>query len=806
MDITTAHDLWTLLAQSFIFSVLLAIAVRVALEFLTPANASTRFAVWFATLLVIAIFPLAALLPSSSPSRRIETAPAMPPPVVSAAPRSSLAIPEAAPSLLAPSPGNPQPAQEYPMQTQVFLPQDAAEALFVLYTLIVVMLFARLGVSYVRLRRLKKRAFPAPPEVRARFETWRARCKTLRPVKLMLTGSARSPMAVGFSAPAVIIPEALLLRLTGEELDHLGLHELAHLRRADDWTNLAQKIIQAIYFFNPVVQWICRKLDFEREVACDDWVLTVTGHAKPYARSLTKVLEATPWRRGPVLASGAIFRKQQIIRRIEMLLDGTRDTRPKVSQVTLVVILMCILGAFSQVVRMPAFVAFGDGGSRQHSRWTSDGRTVESDIRGDIEFEEDDITVRSMSTGGSLRIRESRGWSSRELQIRDDSAQPQIRYLVDGRERPLDEQGRHWMATILPMMIREHGIDAERRAGRILQKRGASGLFDEIDRISNGHVRRRYLSAAIGSRTLNGDELRRAMNRAARIDSDHEKAQLLIEVGDLYTSEPLRQSYFDAVNSMNSDHERRRVLSKLLAETRPDPRFVVQAGRSIERIQSDHEKAQVLKEALANVTLDDPEAYRALMRATASINSDHEKANVLISMLKSHTPSGAPLDEFMRVAGNIQSDHEKARVLHTAAERGVNEGGVSPAFIAAAKSINSDHEKANVLSKVDFASADVFIAIRSIQSDDDKRRAIEAVLRRQPSIEVVKSAVDAAATINSDHNKAKVLEIVAERHSNDPEIREALRRALEKIGSDSDYRRIVSKLLAQPAADAPAGQ
>ena len=798
MDITTAHHLWTLLVQSFIFSVLLAIAVRIALEVLTPANASTRFAVWFATLLVIAIFPLVALVSSSSLPARAKTAPIASTPVARATAPSTVAA-AAAPSPISPRPiVEPKYAPRHPMQTQVFLPRGRAEAFFAIYTLIVFLLFGRLAISYVRLRRMKRRAFPAPPEVRARFESWRSICKTSRPVRLMLTGTARSPMAVGFAAPAVIIPEALLLRLTGEELDHLGLHELAHLRRHDDWTNLTQKIVQAIYFFNPVVQWICGKLDFEREVACDDWVLTlVGGQAKPYARSLAKVLEATPWRRGPVLASGAVFRKRQIIRRIEMLLDGTRDSRPNVSHVTLVVILMCIFGAFSQVVRMPAFVAFGDsgGGSRQHSRWTSDGRTIETELRGEIELADDDITIKAVTPGGSFRVRESRGWSNREIQVRDDATQPQVRYLVDGRERPLDEQGRHWMSTILPMIIRENGIDADRRAVRILEKRGAAGLFDEVDRISNGNVRRRYLSAAIGTRTMNEDELRRAMNRAARIDSDHEKAQLLIEHGDLYTGEQLRQSYFDTVDSINSDHEKRRVLSKLLTETQPDARLLAQAGRSIERIQSDHEKAQVLKEALIHMGADEVDTYRTLMRATASINSDHEKANVLIDLVKSHPPTGPALDEFLRVAAKIQSDHEKARVLHTAAEHGVNEGGVSSAFIAAAKSINSDHEKANVLSKVDSASADVFVAIRSIQSDEDKRRAIEAVLQRSPSIDVVRSAVEAAATINSDHIKAQVLEKVAERNGDDPEIREALRRALEKIGSDSAYRRIVSKLL-----------
>jgi hypothetical protein len=577
----------------------------------------------------------------------------------------------------------------------------------------------------------------------------------------------------------VILPTALLLRLTGEELDHLGLHELAHLRRNDDWTNLTQKVIQSLYFFNPAVLWICRRLDFEREVACDDQVLTLTGHAKPYARSLTKVLEATPWRRGPVLASGAVFRKQQIVRRIEMLLDGTRDSRPNISHVSLVVILMCIFGAFSQVVRMPAFVAFGHDPGTSRSRWSSDGRTVETEVRGNIEFADDDVTIRAMQAGAYLQIRESRGWSSQELQIRDASTQPQVRYLADGRERPLDADARHWIAIVLPMIIREHGIDAERRATRILNKRGAAGLFDEVDRISSGHVRRQYLEAAIGSRALKEDELRRAMNRAARLDSDHDKANLLMEAADIYNVEPLRASYFDAVDSINSDHERGRVLTKLLAESQLQPRVLAQAGRSIERIQSDHEKAQLLQNTSAQMAATAPEARRALLRAAASINSDHHKANALTAMMN-HGPLPPPvLEDILRVAATIRSDDQKARVLEAAAAARAERGGELPSGPV---------------------SDAVLDAVRSINSDHNKRQVLEAMLERNQSVEVARAAIDIAATIGSEHDRSEVLEGIAQRHGADPAVRDSIRKAVDKIGSDSEYRRIISKLLAQPGA------
>ena len=42
------------------------------------------------------------------------------------------------------------------------------------------------------------------------------------------------------------------------------LHELAHLRRADDWTNGLQRIVQALYFFNPAVLYIAQQSTWTR--------------------------------------------------------------------------------------------------------------------------------------------------------------------------------------------------------------------------------------------------------------------------------------------------------------------------------------------------------------------------------------------------------------------------------------------------------------------------------------------------------------------------------------------------------------
>jgi len=846
MDILTSliFDVWSVLAQSLIFGIVLTLAVRLALGILAPANASTRFAVWFATLIAISVLPLAFFarnalpgLLKRAPSSHTVIARIEVPAVPSTSPGRAAVQSD---SLRVHAPARATYDRKKAFQTQLLLPDEVAFGVLSISAFLIALLFGRIGISYLRLRRLKAGTCAAPPEVQKRFESWLSLCKTLRPVRLSLSTKARSPMAVGFTRPAVIIPDSLLLRLTGEELDHLGLHELAHVRRYDDWTNLAQRIIQAVFFFHPAVHWICRKLDFEREVACDDWVLTLTGAAKPYARSLAKVLECSPWQRGPALASGAVFRKRQILRRIEMLLDGSRDSKPRVSQVTFVVILMCVFGAFTQIVQMPELVAFGNapGGSFHRSRWNVDGRTIELEIRGDVQFGDDDISVRTLSPGGYLKLREH-SWTRREVEIRSgNSTQPDVIYRVDGRERPLDEKGREWMAALLPTVIRETGIHAEERALRILRKRGAAGVFEEIDRISSDHSRRQYLSAVVRSGELNPDDLRRAMNRIARISSDHHKANLLLEVASVYASEQLRGAYFDALNTINSDHDRRRVLTQVIEDSRGDAALLAQAGRSVERMSSDHDKAALLRLSSERITSADPEARRSLMRAAASINSDHDKANVLSALLGPRQLPAEVLDDLLRLAAKIQSDHHKAQVLGLAVQQDLSQASTRTAFFAAVDTINSDHHRAQVLEAViEQSSAEGLIddlarsaqgissdhhkanvlrklasragttpfvdAVRSINSDSDKRRVLEAMLERAESAAAAKNAVALAATLGSDHDKAQVLLKLAEKHRDDPEVRDAVRKAAEKISSDSDYRRIMSKLLADTGESVP---
>lgn len=204
-------------------------------------------------------------------------------------------------------------------------------------------LMARVAWSLATLSRLKRRATPAPAPLRARFEELMRVSPGRRRASVLVSGEISVPVAAGVVNPAVLLPAFLADQLSPAELDQVLTHELAHLRRWDDWTNLAQKTIEALLFFHPAVLWIGRRLALEREIACDDWVVGLAGAARPYAACLTRL--AAIHAGTPQLAPGAVAGKPQLSLRVEELVAGRRDRRRRFSKAALMGALAALAAA-----------------------------------------------------------------------------------------------------------------------------------------------------------------------------------------------------------------------------------------------------------------------------------------------------------------------------------------------------------------------------------------------------------------------------------------------------------------------------
>ncbi len=109
------------------------------------------------------------------------------------------------------------------------------------------------------------------------------------PVRVAISRLTDTPSVVGWLRPVILLPAATLLSLSVEQLEAVLAHELAHIRRQDYLVNLVQAVAETLLFYHPAIWWVSSRIRHERELCCDDLVVSVCGDAIGYARALTKL-------------------------------------------------------------------------------------------------------------------------------------------------------------------------------------------------------------------------------------------------------------------------------------------------------------------------------------------------------------------------------------------------------------------------------------------------------------------------------------------------------------------------------------
>jgi len=179
-----------------------------------------------------------------------------------------------------------------------------------------------------RIRRLKLNSAEPNPEQNALFLSLRESIGVRRNVALRVSMHCKSPVVLGFIKPQILLPAD-----PGVEVSEPVLrHELAHVRRGDDWANLVQHCIKALFFFHPAIWWVSKRISLEREIACDDQVLQSTLRPKVYALLLADLAERM---QPSVLAPGVSTNQSQLKQRIDMILNSKRNTSPRLAKVRL---------------------------------------------------------------------------------------------------------------------------------------------------------------------------------------------------------------------------------------------------------------------------------------------------------------------------------------------------------------------------------------------------------------------------------------------------------------------------------------
>jgi Antirepressor regulating drug resistance, predicted signal transduction N-terminal membrane component len=178
------------------------------------------------------------------------------------------------------------------------------------------------------------------------------------PVEVCTTKTLQRPSVIGFLRPRILIPDWLFARLTQGELEQIMLHEAEHLRRRDDWTNLAQKLCLVLFPLNPALAWIERRLCREREMACDDGVIRITRKPRAYAACLTSMAERGLERRVEALSLGAWQRRSELVHRVHGILRSKSGFSPAGARVLMGTVSCGLLAGSLVLARSPQLVAF----------------------------------------------------------------------------------------------------------------------------------------------------------------------------------------------------------------------------------------------------------------------------------------------------------------------------------------------------------------------------------------------------------------------------------------------------------------
>jgi uncharacterized protein (TIGR03435 family) len=326
------NSLW----QAAIVAGLVWLALRFLPRFRIDLNAATRYAIWWAALAVVLVLPVAPAVLRALRPRPQTTA------------QKTSATPRLAPA--------PAPPVE-PFIITVTPERTARWPLAIVAVWAAILLF-RLGQitrSYFYLRGVKRRADVSPIPLPA----------SKRPAELLISRDIASPMAVGFVRPAVVLPESLMGELSDPEREHVLLHEMAHLAGYDDWSNLAMRILGAALALHPVAVWILRRIEREREMVCDDWVVARTSDARPYAATLARLFELR-WARqkGAALAPGLFGRGTRVGDRIEVLLRRGRTFSPRASEIDVIASLLILGLLMLGASLVPRWISFAQQAPR----------------------------------------------------------------------------------------------------------------------------------------------------------------------------------------------------------------------------------------------------------------------------------------------------------------------------------------------------------------------------------------------------------------------------------------------------------
>jgi beta-lactamase regulating signal transducer with metallopeptidase domain len=288
-------------------------------------------------------------------------------------------------------------------------PVSWSVVMIAVYAAGIALLLARVVGQRWSLRRLARNATPVrDPEWTSLMGECVRVMRVRRPVRLLRSLQRTMPMAFGIRNAAILIP-AVADTWTDDRRRAVLLHELAHVVRHDCLTQTLSAIACALYWIHPGAWWAARRLCTERELACDDRVVSAGESARDYAGHLLELAYTLGAGTAPALAV-TMARSTQLEGRLMAVMDAARNRtlpalRSRLAALALLAALLLPLAAATTAVVSSA----GAGESARASQ--ASGQSTGSAV-GQSELDPGTWEVRPSQEPGRVQVHLREGKSS----------------------------------------------------------------------------------------------------------------------------------------------------------------------------------------------------------------------------------------------------------------------------------------------------------------------------------------------------------------------------------------------------------
>jgi beta-lactamase regulating signal transducer with metallopeptidase domain len=247
------------------------------------------------------------------------------------------------------------PASDQPVRTN-FTDQlvqyfnTHAAVVVVLWFIVFLARFVKLLSGLVYAQRVRHyQTSEVAAEWRERLAELMQRLRISRPVRLLESALIQVPVAVGWLKPVILVPVGMLAQLPADQVESILLHELAHISRRDYLFNLAQNIVDTLFFFNPALLWVSSLIRTERENCCDDVAILESRSRRRLVEALVSFHEYQQSARGWSL--GFAGEKNGLVKRVERIVRKRNHSLNPGERLLLMVGVILLCGAFATVNR-----------------------------------------------------------------------------------------------------------------------------------------------------------------------------------------------------------------------------------------------------------------------------------------------------------------------------------------------------------------------------------------------------------------------------------------------------------------------